>query len=583
MTLENRGLKMKPMALKWRVADKSKRHKSFIIYGIVMAGMIPLLFGSSAYAQKADEAIAICPRPEYNSNWGAFIPLLERYGISVQTYQAVPNNLSQFRLATITVSTKELMNQRQELFDWVKDGGKLVCVFLNDEWTPTDFFPYKITFTDKDPEDIEFVKSDFNVLNNISGKRYKGKTAVLAYSVAESKPAVLYADHGKGGILILQLHIALTRNSSLMRPLVKNIAQWANLNIKEIKVAADPYNRVANQVVYSAGPALRYDWGEGVLMYGLMSAYRLTKSPLYLKTIKDWVDRNTDNNKWPEILEHSRGHSSLYGYCGHWGPGAVTMMLYEETGDKKYLALTKEIWDFVRDPKKATRTSEGALGVWRGNVQIWVDMLCMVGPTFARYSKHINESESLDDAIKQIRLAAKHLQCKYTNLFYHMWDSKDNSRSPSFWGRGNGWVIISLVDVLEVLPQDHPEHKPLQTILQNQINALVRYQAPSGMWRTVIDRPDAYEETSATAMITYGIAKAMQLGIVNEEYRPVLRKAWKALESMVTEDGIVLGTSGSTDPGAFENYITRPQGEYTWGTGAFLMAGSKLKETGIID
>ena len=102
------------------------------------------------------------------------------------------------------------------------------------------------------------------------------------------------------------------------------------------------------------------------------------------------------------------------------------------------------------------------------------------------------------------------------------------------------------------------------------------------MWRTVLDREGAYEETSATAMIIYGIAKAQQLELIDGDHTARLRKAWAALEKQVDGKGVVLGTSAGTGPRGVQHYLGRPQGEYTWGTGAFLLAGAKLREMGIV-
>jgi rhamnogalacturonyl hydrolase YesR len=40
------------------------------------------------------------------------------------------------------------------------------------------------------------------------------------------------------------------------------------------------------------------------------------------------------------------------------------------------------------------------------------------------------------------------------------------------------------------------------------MNALLKYQSESGMWRQIVDDPEAWEESSSTAMFTYAIITA---------------------------------------------------------------------------
>lgn len=336
--------------------------------------------------------------------------------------------------------------------------------------------------------------------------------------------------------------------------------------------ATDPFLRAAQHAAAAVGPKTPFNWGEGVLMYGLLDTWRVTRNRRYLDAVRRWADHHCAKGIVPLLNQR--------GYCGHWGPGTPLLLLYQHTQEPHYLKAAADIRHFVRHA--ATRTREGALGHWRGNVQIWVDTLCMACPTLARYHVAANDADALEDAVRQLELASRHLQDPKTGLFWHMWDERTGKHSDGFWGRGNGWVIISLVDTLEVLPPTHPARGRLRRILQAQVRGLMPLQTPSGMWRTVLDRQNAYEETSATAMIVYGIAKAQQLKLIAEGHTAPLRKAWAALEKQVDDKGVVRGTSAGTGPRGIRHYLDRPRGEYPWGTGAFLLAGAKLREMGIV-
>lgn len=379
------------------------------------------------------------------------------------------------------------------------------------------------------------------------------------------------------GLLLVVLLIcsACTEDvNKAMRPRSSKLDRKSQIAVAPLIRAADR----ASCMTETASPPMAFDWGQGVFMSGLLETYQVTKDPRYLKAVQNWGNYHSAQSLMPKL--------KAAGFCNYWGPGAPMIELYKVTGQEQYLKPVDEIWQYIRD--HAARTTEGALGHskrQRNRNQLWVDSLYMTCPTLAKYSNVINDPAPLDDAVRQLELAAKYLQDKETGLFLHMWDEPTGKATASFWGRGNGWVIISLVDVLEFLPKQHPKYDQLVMILNRQINGLIQYQSPNGMWHTVIDRIDSYQETSATAMITYAIAKAMQLELISEDYKAQLLNAWQGLSKRVNEDGVVTGASLGTLPysgGSFEYYDSISTAESTWGTGSFLRAGAKLMEMGIL-
>jgi rhamnogalacturonyl hydrolase YesR len=90
--------------------------------------------------------------------------------------------------------------------------------------------------------------------------------------------------------------------------------------------------------------------------------------------------------------------------------------------------------------------------------------------------------------------------------------------------------------------------------------ALLANQAEDGMWRQLIDRPDAWKETSGTAMFGYAMAVGVRRGILKEPaYAAAYRRAWAALAGYVGADGklsqVCIGTGQSRDAAY---YLGRP-------------------------
>lgn len=82
-------------------------------------------------------------------------------------------------------------------------------------------------------------------------------------------------------------------------------------------------------------------------------------------------------------------------------------------------------------------------------------------------------------------------------------------RSPAVWSRASGLLVMALVDVLGVLPDDAAT-RPLRNRTRAVLGALALRQAPSGLWTQVLDAPELagnYEESSASAMFAYAFLR----------------------------------------------------------------------------
>jgi unsaturated rhamnogalacturonyl hydrolase len=89
----------------------------------------------------------------------------------------------------------------------------------------------------------------------------------------------------------------------------------------------------------------------------------------------------------------------------------------------------------------------------------------------------------------------------------------------------------------------------LLSALEMQVNALASLQNKDGMWHTLLNDPDSYVETSATAAFAYGILKAVRKGYLPEIYRATGAKAWQAVIGQIDEYGIVRNVSYGTGMG----------------------------------
>lgn len=208
----------------------------------------------------------------------------------------------------------------------------------------------------------------------------------------------------------------------------------------------------------------------------------------------------------------------------------------------------------------------------------WCDALFMAPPVYAKAAGINNNTAYLEFMHHEFMDTYSHLYDKEHSLFFRD-DSyigkKEKNGRKIFWGRGNGWVVAGLVQILKELPENY-EHRPFyENLLKEMLVSLVKLQREDGFWRASLLDPDSYPapETSATSLISYSIAYAINNGILPQQtYMKALGKSWNALVSVVDANGKL----GFVQPiGADPRKVTREMTS-VYGIGAFLLAGTEI-------
>ncbi len=210
---------------------------------------------------------------------------------------------------------------------------------------------------------------------------------------------------------------------------------------------------------------------------------------------------------------------------------------------------------------------------------LWLDDLFMSVPALAQMGKLTGDQKYYDDAVKQILQFSRRMFDHKKDLYMHGWVQGMNVHPEFFWGRANGWALMATVELLDVLPKDHPGRKAILELLREHVKGLAACQSGTGLWHQLLNRNDSYLETSATAIYTYSIAKAINEGWIDAKaYGPMVVLAWNALTTKVNQKGQVEGTCVGTgmafDP-AF--YYSRPVNVFAaHGYGPVLLAGAEM-------
>lgn len=203
-----------------------------------------------------------------------------------------------------------------------------------------------------------------------------------------------------------------------------------------------------------------------------------------------------------------------------------------------------------------TRTSPEKYTTWADDMFMGIPFLVQA----AQYAPTAQQRQAfLDDAANQVVNFNKIVWDSTANLYSHAKYSTKNVHLPH-WSRANGWGIWATTEVLSILPKTHKHYKTILNHYQIHAGSLAKWQTANGFWLNVLDRKDALEEVSGTAIHTMALARGVTNGWLDAAtYKPVVLKGWEALKTQIEADGTVhkicMGTMCSED---VNYYMTRP-------------------------
>ncbi len=210
---------------------------------------------------------------------------------------------------------------------------------------------------------------------------------------------------------------------------------------------------------------------------------------------------------------------------------------------------------------------------------IWLDDMFMALPSMAVRAKYASDPAQLDAAAGIASGFIKRMWMPEKQIFRHGY-LEDADHQPSFaWGRANGWAILTLCQLLDFLPEDHPKRAEILDIYQKHAAGLANLQGIDGFWHQLLDRPETYEETSATAIFAYALAHGVNEGWLEATtFGPVAQLAWEAVSSKINDkgevEGVCVGTGMGFDPAY---YAYRPVSvKAAHGYGPTIWAGAEI-------
>ena len=153
-----------------------------------------------------------------------------------------------------------------------------------------------------------------------------------------------------------------------------------------------------------------------------------------------------------------------------------------------------------------------------------------------------NEAQKIyDDAVSQVTTTYRRTLDPLTGLNRHAWDETrlmfwadpQTGLSQHCWGRAQGWFTMALIELLDALPADYARRADILAILNQTLEAIIRWQDPeTGVWYQVMDSPQRegnYLAATCSAMFAYSLLKAYRMGYTGSQSLAAGKRAYQGI------------------------------------------------------
>ncbi len=248
-----------------------------------------------------------------------------------------------------------------------------------------------------------------------------------------------------------------------------------------------------------------------LILEGMDALWRRTANDTYFR----YMQKNMD------LLITKEGAINNYHTTDHVKNGTTLLNLYKITGQAKYFKAASLCWGQLQ---QQTRNQEGGGDKESVANQLWLDELYMGQPFYTAYAALINDQKAFDDIANKLILIEKNGRDAQTGLLYPRWDepkkaqmaNQKTGKSSDCWAKAMVCYGMSLVDVLDNFPLEHPQRNALVAILNRFAKAIQKVQNPqTGLWHQILNQPptkDNVQEATTSSTFVYTIAKAVRKG-----------------------------------------------------------------------
>lgn len=317
--------------------------------------------------------------------------------------------------------------------------------------------------------------------------------------------------------------------------------------------------------------------------FGLLNASKATENREYfdyfcdhMRLMVEYFDYMRYENKHfsaPSFLDIS---ASLHDLDSIGSIGRNLCVYYRETKDADALPIIDTLLAAME--KKIPRFEDGT---FHRHSDMWADDTFMSCPFLVEAGILKNDEKYHREAIRQLIGFKKRLYMADEKIFSHIFFLNTQKPNNIPWGRGNGWIYVSLSAALEKISPDTEGYSELLDTYREFTEGICTLQDENGLWYQVLNRHDSYSETSCTAMFLLGLCRGIKNRWISESYLENAKRAYHGLiEHKIGNDGTVydvcMGSGNANDVNYYMNLGAIDNDDH--GTGVILTAISALSE-----
>lgn len=305
-------------------------------------------------------------------------------------------------------------------------------------------------------------------------------------------------------------------------------------------------------------------WRNGVLYNGMFDWAELSDDKKYFSYLQKIFDQ--------EYWQLGNRMYNADDFC----VAQAYLDMYVKYGKEHMLTptLARAEWILEHEPKDNIDITKGKSDRWW-----WCDALYMTPAVYTRLYAITGNKAFMKFADKEFKATYTHLYDKEERLFFrdaNYFNKKEANGKKVFWGRGNGWVMGGLVEILKTLPEKDKKYRSFYVQLFREMSErIAELQSEDGFWRASMLDTQTYPdpETSGTGLFVYALAYGINQGYLpKEEYLPVVMKGWKALVASVDTEGKLCWVQ---PVGQAPKRIEK-KSNLVYGTGGFLQAACEV-------
>lgn len=325
-------------------------------------------------------------------------------------------------------------------------------------------------------------------------------------------------------------------------------------------------------------------WTRSVFYEGLLNIYREQPREEWLKYTSSWGEYH----KWISSSDNeARNANADYQCCGQaylqlyqMEPAETVRMEHIKMRIDQMMATRKvDFWHWI-DAIQMSMPVMALLGNITGDETYWDYMYRSY-----RYTRDSHGGSKKGGGLPLLNTA--------TGLWYRDYQFDPPYRDLTepdkdcYWSRGNGWVYMALVRVMQFTPPTESHRADYENDFRLMSKALLDCQREDGSWNVSLAAPTNFgqegsegPEMTGTSLFIGGMAYGVRTGLLESAiYMPAIRRGWEAMHRAVHEAtgqvGYLQGTGSKPEDGGIITYNSIPDFE-DFGYGCWLWGAAEV-------